>query len=154
MINIGELSGNTLVATLVGAAIGFFASLFTVWRTNRVVRQVAMAQLLLDFDRRLDEFKDVHVAVRGGIGIEASLDKELFMINEVEAYMGCFERLDTFLERKLIDKAYIEDFYKYRASNLVNDTWIRKYKLCNSGVASGWKRFIHLCREMDIKIQC
>ena len=62
--------------------------------------------------------------------------------------MGFFERIDAFVDKKLIDISFVEAFYGYRYRNIIANRTIVAEKLTGAPRAS-WTRFIELGEKLE-----
>ena len=140
------------IAAVLGALIGAIISFWITQMGIRENRKIARAQLLLQFDERLDAFTRVHEALhpKGDWHVDQEEPPADIHWSRIEGYMGAFERLYVFLKDGIVDKDSVKTFYQYRLRNLVANKLIRE-RLTAS--ASGWVRFHALCRHMGIEIK-
>ncbi len=141
------------IVTIIGVIVAAGSLAFTAKNTE-LTRLTSRAQFWLNLRDQFAKHADVHNLLRsagdwaGDKGGPAT-PKEWA---QVEAYMGLFEHCEIMLDQGLIDESTFKEIYRYRLSNIVANTIIRREKLCKR--AYGWKRFLELTQRMGIKVNC
>jgi hypothetical protein len=141
------------IVTIVGVLIAAVSLVFTWWNT----RQTALtnrARFWLDLRAQFSKHDEVHRRLRPGGAWTDEKDpdaaEEKWDWPAVEAYMGLFEHCEIMLEQGLIDEQTFREIYRYRITNIVANDKIRIEKLVRR--ADGWRRFLALCKRMDVPV--
>jgi hypothetical protein len=141
------------IVTIIGVIVAAGSLAFTAINTE-LTRRTSRARFWLDLRDQFAKYADVHFRLRsagdwaGDKGGPANHEEWA----RVEAYMGLFEHCEIMLDQGIIDESTFVEIYRYRLSNIVANTVIRREKLCER--ASGWKRFLALAKRMSIKVNC
>jgi hypothetical protein len=143
------------VVTIIGVIIAAVSLVFTALNT-RQTRLTDRASFWLDLRDQFAKHNDVHRLLRprgdwsGAKGGPAKAEEWA----QVEAYMGLFEHCEIMLDQGLIDEKTFKEIYEYRLRNIVANDTIRREKLCNPRLRTGWTRFLALLKRMGIEVDC
>jgi hypothetical protein len=128
------------------AAVAVIVAIYQINESRKGTR----AAVLLQFDERLLEYKNVHLALRGNGG---EWQKTGIIPTEnwymVDGYMGLFERLNILVRDGIVSKDDAKRLYGYRLDNIVHHPEILRAKIHSE---EDWTYFKELCGLLDVDI--
>jgi hypothetical protein len=125
------------LAVVVGTVAGIIAL-----RQFRTTRSTAHATLLLELDRLIRDFNDVHkVLISDYRPNPADLAHD-----RLRDYMGAFERVHILLRLEVISINTVDHLYYYRIDKLVQNDFVREQFRADP---EGWQEFILLWARLQ-----
>ena len=151
-MNLGQvIQSISSIITAIGVIVGFYIAYRQLKNTAQqtsLQKKAAQAEFLLDFDKMLDRYDQIHKNLRpGGSWCAKEMEFSPEQWAEIERYMGLFERISILIDDNFISIDVFNRLYGYRLINIRENPTINREKLKKR--AHGWKDFLKLLEAVE-----